>query len=314
MNNINYNHLYYFWEVARQGSLSKAADALYLTPQTVSGQLKVFQENFPEPLFVKMGRRLNLTHLGERVFDAAEAMFANNEQLAHMMNPRGVMARRRLRVGAADSLPKLTVRKILEPIFELPTKPILSVAEIRLEDLLDDLAFRRLDAVISDRPAAMAGNVRLLSEPVLSTGVSIFAGGELKNLDKKPFPTCLDGAPAILPPVTSYVRGLLDQWFYSHDIHPDVVAEMEDSALIKAFGQKGFGFFAAPSEQADVICSQYNVENLGACAGIKEQFFVVTVENAPKNPVVLSWLNELKMAKNTGETHSEGNNTKDLKT
>lgn len=290
---INYNHLYYFWQVVRQGGITPAGEVLHLTPQTISGQLKQFQAQFREVLLVRSGKKLVLSTLGEQVYEHAEAMFSEQETLKGLMD-RGVSTRNhRLRIGAADVLPKLTVRGLLDPILLLNPRPMLSVREVELAELMDDLAYRRLDAILTDRPLASAGHARTHSRLVLSGELAIYAAKSIAEPLRDNFPQSLDGAPALLPSPVSYARRLIEEWFHRHDLHPEIVAEIEDSALMKSFGQMGHGFFAAPLAQAENICEQYRVQLLGTCNDIEEQFFVVTLAGGPTNPAIKAWLAEL---------------------
>ena len=290
---INYNHLYYFWQVVRLGGITRAGEVLHLTPQTISGQLKQFQAQFGELLLVRSGKKLVLSQLGEQVYEHADAMFSEQETLLGLMD-RGVSTRHhRLRIGAADVLPKLTVRGLLEPVLQLSPRPMLSVREVELAELMDDLAHRRLDAIITDRPLASAGHARTDSQLVLSSEMAIYAATSIAGPLHDNFPQSLHGAPVLLPSPVSYARRLIEEWFHQHDLHPEVVAEIEDSALTKSFGQMGHGFFAAPLAQAEQICEQYQVQLLGKCDGIEEQFFVVTLADGPVNPTVKAWLAEL---------------------
>ena len=291
---INYNHLYYFWQVVRLDGITPAGDVLHLTPQTISGQLKQFQSQFDEALLVRSGKKLVLSPLGEQVYEHAETMFSEEETLLGLMD-RGVSTRnRRLRIGAADGMPKLTVRGLLDPVLRLNPRPILSVREVELTELMDDLAHRRLDAILTDRPLASAGHARTHSQLLLSSELAIYAAPGIAGPLRSNFPRSLHGAPALLPGPVSYVRRLIEEWFHAHDLHPKVVAEIEDSALTKSFGQMGHGFFAAPLAQAETICAQYQVELLGKCDGIEEQFFVVTLATGPVNPALKAWLAELQ--------------------
>ncbi len=291
---INYNHLYYFWEVVRQGSLGRAAEQLHLTPQTVSGQLKQFQAHFSEPLLVRASKTLALTALGERVFEHADAMFAKQELLLALMEARMPHHQRRLRIGAADVLPKISVRRLLEPILRSPQPPVLTVREVELEDLLEDLARRRLDAVLSDRPIFMTGHTKVQSQLLLTSELAFYAADTLADQLQENFPHSLDAAPVLLPGPKNYVRRLLDQFFHDHGIKPKTVAEMEDSALVTSFGEAGFGCFAAPHDQKDVIEKQYRVRVLGRCEGVSEQFYAITLDARFVSPAVVEWLQEVK--------------------
>ncbi len=293
---LNYNHLYYFWNVVRLGGVARAAEDLHLTPQTVSGQLKQFQAQFEAPLLVRAGRILRLSPLGEQVYEHADAMFAEQDALLNLMDKRAISSYRRLRIGAADVLPKITVRSLLEPALSLSPRPSLSVREVDLVDLLDDLAHRRLDAVIADRPIGSAAHARAESRLLLSTELAIYAARSLAKRLSAGFPGSLDGAPALLPAPESYARRLLEQWFHAHGLRPDVVAEIDDSALVKALGETGHGFFAAPAAQEAAITTQYRVRLLGRCQGVVERFYVITLAGGPLNPAVNAWLAALGVA------------------
>lgn len=287
---LNFNHLYYFWAVVREGGVSAAAQALHLTPQTISGQIKQLQSQFPEPLLLRAGRGLQLSPLGERVFEQADAMFAETEALFALTERRPTSSQRRLRIGAADVLPKLVVRRLLAPALRLQPRPLLQVREVDLRDLLDDLAHRRLDAVIADRPVASAGHARADARLVLTTKLALYAAEPLATRLAADFPHSLDGAPALLPRLETYARRLLDQWFHRHGLRPDIVGELDDSALVNSFGEEAFGFFAAPADQAPAIARQHGARCLGLCEGAEERFYVITLAEGPVNQMVSAWL------------------------
>jgi LysR family transcriptional activator of nhaA len=90
----------------------------------------------------------------------------------------------------------------------------------------------------------------------------------------------------LLPTRTTVLRRSLDQWFDDNDIHPTVVAEIQDSALTKTFGQAGAGLFFAPNAIEAEICRQFDVEAVGRAEGVKEHFFAVSLERRIKHPAV----------------------------
>jgi len=286
----NFNHLYYFWVVAREGGVARAAESLHLTPQTISGQLRQLQAQFPEPLLVKTGRRLRLTALGERVFEQAGLMFGAAEDLENLSVHGEGRLRQRLRIGAADVIPKFTVRRLLLPALELSPRPRLIVREVDLADLLDDLAHGRLDVVIADRPLANAGHVRAVCHPLLTSNMALYAAPHLADSLRAGFPDSLDGAPMIMPMLPTYARRLLDDWLHSHDTRPEIVAELDDTALAGTFAQMGVGVVALPAEHRVEVEAQYGLQQIGVCAGVEEQFFAVTTETPDTNPALEGWL------------------------
>ena len=191
MRHLNYSHLLYFWTVAREGSIAKASTVLHLTPQTISGQLKLLDEAVGDRLFVRAGRRLVLSDLGKLVFQYADEIFTLGGELAHVARGRAPGMPLVLNVGIVDSIPKLVTYRVLEPALKLPEKLKLTCHEATLENLLSDLAVHRLDLVLSDRPVPAGLNVRAYHHLLGGSGVSMFAAPSLAKSLKKRFPHSL---------------------------------------------------------------------------------------------------------------------------
>ena len=120
------------------------------------------------------------------------------------------------------------------------------------------------------------------------TGVSFVATKSLASSHKRGFPKSLDGAPVLLPLESMTLRRSLNQWFDRHDIKPRVVAEFEDSALLKVFGADGVGVFPAPTVMETDVCRQYGVQVLGRAPEVHERFYAISVERKLKNPAVVA--------------------------
>jgi len=109
----NFRHLYYFWVVAKEGSITRAAERLGLAIQTVSTQLAQLEMSFGKSLFTQQGRRLTLTEAGRLALSYADQIFLLGEQMQEAL-AESDSARTRLTVGISDSLPKLTAYRLLE--------------------------------------------------------------------------------------------------------------------------------------------------------------------------------------------------------
>lgn len=143
-----------------------------------------------------------------------------------------------------------------------------------------------LDLVLADRPIPPTVSTRGYSHMLGECAISFFATGELKKKLKGVFPFCLDGAPLLLPSSGNLLRSGIDQWLYKHRIHPRMIAEFDDSALMKAFGQQGAGIFIAPAAIEAEVGLQYQVTAIGRVDEVKEQFYAISVERRIKHPVV----------------------------
>jgi LysR family transcriptional activator of nhaA len=285
---INYHHLLYFWVVAKEGGLAAAGQVLRLSHPTLSAQVHALEDQLGEKLFTKVGRKLALTEMGRIVFRYAEEIFSLGREMVDTVKGRATGQPLRLNVGIVDVVPKLVVRRLLQPALSLPEPVRLVCFEDSLESLLADLSAHALDIVISDGPVPPGSSVRAYTHVLGESGVSFFGTKSLVKTYQTGFPASLDGAPMLLPLESLALRRSLNQWFDRHNLKPRVVAEFEDSALLKAFGADGVGVFPAPTVVEKEILSHYRVELLGRAPELKERFYALSVERRLKNPAVLA--------------------------
>ena len=283
---LNYHHLYYFWSVAREGSISRASERLRLAPSTISAQVSKLEEMLGDKLFRRVGRNLEMTETGRIVFRYADEIFSLGREMLDTVRGRPVSGPLRLVVGIVDALPKLVVRKILEPALQLPEQIRLICHEGKEEQLMAELSVHGLDIVLTDIPVKPGLSVKAYSHLLGECGISFFAVDRLASGLLKDFPLSLDGAPMLLPSPMSSLRGSLDQWFDSIDIRPMIIGEFDDQALLKVFGQAGDGVFAAPSVIEEEVQQQYNVTLIGNTNSVREQFYAISVERIIKHPAV----------------------------
>lgn len=288
---LNYHHLQYFWVVARQGSIAKACSILHLAQPTISSQLQKLEQQLGGALFVRAGRGLKLTDLGQTVLRYAEEIFSLGGELLDVAHGQPVDQPLRLSVGVSDVLPKLVVYRLLLPALRMTVPVRLDCREGHLDELLGHLAAFELDIVLSDSLAGPASRVKTYSHPLGDCGVTFFSTHQLAAHLMGAFPRCLDGAPMLLPAPHSQLRRGLDQWFDEHDLRPRVVGEFQDSALMKVFGQEGLGVFPGPTVMADAITAQYHVHAIGALDAVRERFYALSVERRLKHPAVVEILN-----------------------
>jgi LysR family transcriptional regulator, transcriptional activator of nhaA len=285
---VNYHHLLYFWVVAREGGLVPAGKVLRLSHPTLITQIRTLEEQLGEKLFVKVGRKLTLTETGRVAFRYADEIFTLGREMVDVLKGRTAGQALRLEVGVADVVPKLIVRRLLQPALELEQPVRLVCLEDTFEKLLADLALHTLDIVIADAPVPQGSSVRVYSHFLGETGVSFFAAKELAGSRRRGFPGSLDGAPFLLPLQHLTLRRSLNAWFERHDLSPHIVGEFEDSALLKAFGADGVGIFAAPSVVEREVVAQYDVQVVGRTDEVKERFYSISAERRLKHPAVLA--------------------------
>ncbi len=287
MRHLNYSHLQYFWVVAREGSMVSAAEVLHLTPQTISGQLKRLEAEVGAPLFLRHGRGLVLTELGDLVFQYADEIFRVGAELAHVARSNRSSGPLSLNIGIVNSLPKLIAERIIAPAFGTDDPMRVRCHEAPLEGLLGDLATHRLDLVLSDQPVPAGLSVRAYNHRLGESGMSFFVRRGSARRYKAKFPYNLMNAPMLLPASNSALRRRLDEWFEIEEIVPNVVGEFDDSALMKAFGEAGKGVFVGPSAIEKEICAMYRSSVIGRTEGVTEQVYAISPERRLKHPAVV---------------------------
>jgi LysR family transcriptional activator of nhaA len=288
MAGLNYKHLHYFWVVAKTGGVARAAARLHVTPQSISGQLKLLEDSLGTALFRRAGRNLELTDAGRMALAYAEEIFPRGDELQEVMTHRHGGLAQLLRVGVADVVPKSIAFELLRPVLDLPQPMRIVCREWRLRDLLAELAVQRLDVVIADVPMPREVDVRAFSHPLGTCGIAFFAAPSLARRLKGSFPRALDSVPMLVPGDDAAVRPRLMQWLADRQVRPRIVGEFDDRALMHDFGQAGSGVFAAPAPLREHLRERYGVVVIGETADVVEAFYAISVERRVTAPAVLA--------------------------
>lgn len=292
---LNYRHLHYFWVVGKEGGMARAADRLGMAIQTVSAQVRELERSLGCVLLRPSGRGLQLTEAGQRAMEQADLIFQLGQQLPEIVRGAADDRHMRLAVGIADSLPKLMVHRLLEPVATSPqaSSPILASLKVRLiceegdfEDLLADLALHRLDVVLADRPAPANANLKVYTHALGAAELSWYAPARWHAQALDGFPRSLGTVPVLLPTRQAASRPLIDDWFAKMSVHPNIVGEFEDSALLATFAAAGMGVFPAATVLQDKLKTQHNVQPVHACGDVKERYFAIGTEKKVMHPLV----------------------------
>lgn len=284
---LNYHHLQYFWVVAHEGSVRRAAELLHVTPATVSLQIRELEKSLGVRLFRREGRSLVLTDTGEAVRRYAQDIFALGQELVDMVRGRPLGQPMHLRVGVKDAMPKLVAHQFLEPTLRGETMRLVCV-EGELEQLVADLSIHKLDVVLSDTPLAPTMKVKAYSHLLGESDVVLVAHRKWADRLVDGFPGTLDGAPFLLPTPDTAMRRSLDAWFAENHVRPDIRGEFQDSAMLKIAGRAGGGVFAIPAVIQSEVQAMYQVERVGLLAGLRERFYALSVERKLKHPAVVT--------------------------
>ena len=284
--NLNFRHLYYFWMVAKEGSVTRAAERLEVAVQTISAQLNLLEQALGKSLFAPQGRRLVLTEAGRIALGYADQIFLLGEQMQDALADSDVERTMRLTVGISDSLPKLISARLLEAALGLPERVKLICYEDKFESLLGDLSVHKLDVVLTDRSVPPGATLRVFSHLLGESELSLFGVPPLAKKYRSDFPQSLNGAPLLLPTRNNAIRGRIDHWIEVHGIHPNVVGEFDDNALLNTFGRNGLGLFPAPSALSKDVEEQFGAVPVGEMTKVREQFYAISNERKIKHPAI----------------------------
>ncbi|WP_144109549.1 transcriptional activator NhaR [Paraburkholderia sp. BCC1886] len=284
---MNFKHLHYFWVAARAGGIVRAGEQLHISPQTLSGQIKLLEEALDKKLFRKNGRNLELTDAGRLALDYADEIFSLGSELESAVRRESESATQaRFRVGIADSVPKAIAYRLLEPALSAAASVRLICHEGKLHALLAQLAVHRLDLIIADAPIPADVNIKAFNHRLGRSTLSCFGAKSLLQGSRKRFPLSLATLPVLLPGTESAVRRKLDHWLASHAISPRVVGEFDDGAMTMAFGREGRGVLFAPTVLENQLQAEHSLTMLGQIDPIVEEFFAISIERRISHPAV----------------------------
>ncbi|HJV91847.1 MAG TPA: transcriptional activator NhaR [Azonexus sp.] len=285
---MNHKHLFYFWKVAKAGSVARAAEAINVTPQTLSGQIGLLEASLGSELFARQGRSIVLTEAGKLALEYADELFALSAELEVMIkhHPKGRPAE--FRVGVSDAVPKSLACRLLQPAIHGEHSTRIVCREWQLDRLLAQLAIHQLDMVISDGPLPPSFSVRAYNHRLLESDVSFLAAKRLLADKPAPFPACLNTLPVLLPGEDSALRTALQPWLERKRIRARVVGEFDDTALMAAFGQAGVGVFPVPTIAVEEFLAAGELAVVGRIEEVQVSYFAISVERRLTHPCVLA--------------------------
>jgi LysR family transcriptional regulator, transcriptional activator of nhaA len=288
MEYLNYHHLRYFWTVAKEGGLTKAAAKLHVSQPTISAQIQALEGVLGEKLFRRAGRNLALTDTGQHVLGFAEEIFLLGQDLMSSVKQRPTTRALRLYLGVADALPKLVTYRIIEPVFHLPQPVQISCWETGVSGMLAELAAYRMDVVLADEPASSGVAPNVINHLLGESDITFCALPPLAAKLRRGFPKSLNGAPALLPMSNTGLRRSLEKWFQARAVRPRLVGEFEDAALVNILALQGLGFMSVPSVIAKEVVRRYGFRLIGRTSECQQQFYAITAERKLTHPAVLA--------------------------
>ena len=288
MSTLNYNHLFYFWMVAREGSIAAACLQLKVTQPAVSSQIQRLERSLGMDLFEKSGRGRALTPAGTTVYAYADEIFRLAREMRETLEHGGRLPLR-LVVGVAEGVPPTLTHQLLAPALALPRPVRLAVQHGPLARLSAELSARELDVVLSAERLPTGSAVRAQAHPLGLSGITILAARPLAaELAGRRFPASLEGIPFVMPPQDAALRRSLDTWLQAAGVTATVVAELDDWTSRMLLAQSAAGVIAAPRVVAAELGARYGLEAVGEAPDAVQHFFALTVERRHSHPRVVA--------------------------
>lgn len=285
---LNYHHLFYFWTVAKEGSLRKASERLHVSQPSISAQISALESALGEKLFRPSGRTKVLTETGHLAMGYAEEIFSLGREMMGALRYRPSARPARFYIGVTDSVPKFIAYEIIRPVLYLQPPVQVICREGKVDALLGQLAAHRLDIVLSDEPAPSGVKFKTFNHPLGSSDVTFCASPALATKLRRNFPQSLDTAPALLPTENTAFRMALESWFEANRIRPQVVAEFEDTALMHRAAKDGLGFIPVHTAIVAPTVQHYGWKKIGRVPDCTGQFYAITAERKLKYPAILA--------------------------
>lgn len=271
---LNFHHLLYFWRVAKEGHLTRAAQALHISQSALSAQIRQLEERLGEALFERDGRRLVLTETGHLVLAYAENIFGLGQELLGRLQGRSE-GMERLRVGSVATLSRNYQENWIRPLLADPSV-VLTLESGQLEGLLARLLQHQLDVVLANEAVTSdperALHCRFLGSQAISVvgPASAWAGRTLR------IPEDLDGIDIALPGPRHALRAQFDALCLTAGAKPRLRAEVDDMAMLRLIARDSGWLALLPEVVVQDELRSGSLVRVGQSTQLQEHFYAIT--------------------------------------
>ncbi|HAN68610.1 MAG TPA: LysR family transcriptional regulator [Halieaceae bacterium] len=276
MRQLNFHHLYYFWVVAKEGHLTRAAQQLHVSQSALSSQIKQLQEQLGHELFSRDGRSLRLTEVGHLVLEYAESIFNLGSELLALTESGELQRVQRLRIGSVATLSRNFQENFLRPVIG-EAKVKLVIRSASLEELLEQLRVHKLDLILSNRAVAADTSTPWRCQQIAEQSVCI-VGPPGKPAKQFRFPHDLGTLPLLLPGPNSEIRNQFDLLCEQHGVEVDPYAEVEDMAMLRLLARDSGGLAVVPEVVVQDELQSGKLERYCVLDSIVERFYAITAK------------------------------------
>jgi LysR family transcriptional regulator, transcriptional activator of nhaA len=280
---LNYNHLYYFWVTANEGSISNASRKLRIGQPTISTQIRTLEESLNQSLFDRKSRGLHLTEAGKVVLEYANQIFTLGNELMEVIKDGTFSKRAHVQIGALDGVPKSLIQSLIHSAQRI-APCVVTVTEGGGDHLFLELLAHRIDLVISNFSPTMGNSKQFFSRLLEKIPITIFSTKKFKELKRK-FPKSLQDQPFIMPTLDSKLRHDLNHFLRINEISVDVIIETQDTSIQKLLGIEGMGLIPLPDFAGKELVKEGKLIKVGSLRGVTEDFWLVSSPRKFSNPI-----------------------------
>jgi len=294
---LNFAHLHYFWAVAHESSLTRAAELLNVSQSAVSVQIQKLESALGQALFERRGRRLVLTESGRLALDHADAIFELGGRLERSLRRGDGPARRIVRVGAVATLSRNFQLTFLSPILSR-SDVSMTLRSGPLRALLQQLESHQLDVLLSNVAPPREAGVPWLATLVAEQPVALVGKAEQRER-RRSWRARLATEPLVVPTLESGVRAGLDELLHRLGLHPALAAEVDDMAMLRLLVRNGVGLGVVPSIVVRDELQAGTLTRIAVLPGLRETFYAITLPRQFGNPLVADLITAVRSRKPT---------------
>ena len=284
MSRLNYHHLHYFWAVAREGNLTRAARRLHVSQSALSVQIRQLEEQLGQPLFTREGRTLVLTEAGRIALVYAEQIFARGSELVATLKDGRRRDRQVLRIGAVATLSRNFQESFVRPLLDDPGVELV-LQSGTLGELLTRLSAHTLDLVLSNRPVQSDVDLDWRCRRIARQQVSLVGPPTVRARAAR-FEATVLALPLLLPSRNSEIRTAFDLLCEQKDLRPEVLAEVDDMAMLRLLARDTKALALLPAVVVRDELREGILCEWCAVPGLHESFHAITIKRSYQPPLL----------------------------
>lgn len=289
MPHLNYHHLQYFWAVAKEGKLTRAAERLHVSQSALSAQIRQLEDQLGQPLFHRVGRSLQLTEAGRIALAYAEQIFTTGNELVATLTEGHRADREVLRIGAVATLSRNFQDSFVRPL--LARRDIALVMQSgSLAELLARLSSHTVDLVLSNRPVVADAQAEWRCRRIARQPVSLVGPPRERRAVPFRFPEDLEGCVLLLPSVNSEIRTAFDLLCEQLSVRPLILAEVDDMAMLRLLARDTDAIALLPTVVVRDELREGVLQEYCAVPQLVENFYAITVKRHFQSPLLKALL------------------------